>query len=207
MNMKMEETDQTDFEKEQNNRYKRDKYSDIDEPEIDVKLPSGALKGLKDASLDPVDRMDTDMMNKHLEKSLNLVKKEKGSNDGGELIMDSKKRAKKGKAPGKKEKDLPIDKLNQPSITNISQSSSILALLNKLQEVISPSSSKPEDDDYDPEIDEDGLHMDESMSDGNSNVSIPMAHREYEKILRQLEAECRTHIKCEQQMKLHIECL
>lgn len=34
-----------------------------------------------------------------------------------------------------------------------------------------------------------------------------MAHREYEKILRQLEAECRTHIKCEQQMKLHIECL
>ena len=38
-------------------------------------------------------------------------------------------------------------------------------------------------------------------------MSIPMAHREYEKILRQLEAECRTHIKCEQQMKLHIECL
>ena len=34
-----------------------------------------------------------------------------------------------------------------------------------------------------------------------------MAHREYEKTLRQLEAECRTHIKCEQQMKLHIECL
>ena len=34
-----------------------------------------------------------------------------------------------------------------------------------------------------------------------------MVHREYEKILRQLEAECRTHIKCEQQMKLHIECL
>lgn len=26
-------------------------------------------------------------------------------------------------------------------------------------------------------------------------------------MLRQLEAECRTHIKCEQQMKLHIECL
>ena len=34
-----------------------------------------------------------------------------------------------------------------------------------------------------------------------------MAHKEYEKILRQLEQECRTHIKCEQQMKLHIECL
>ena len=30
-----------------------------------------------------------------------------------------------------------------------------------------------------------------------SNASIPMAHREYEKILRQLDSECRTHIKCE----------
>lgn len=43
------------------------------------------------------------------------------------------------------------------------------------------------------------------MSD--SQASIPMAHREYEKILVQLEAECRMHIKCEQQMKLHIENL
>ena len=73
---------------------------------------------------------------------------------------------------------------------------------------MSPSSSKPEEEDYDPELDEDGLHLeDESQSDAISAVSIPMAHREYEKILRQLEAECRTHIKCEQQMKLHIECL
>ena len=40
-----------------------------------------------------------------------------------------------------------------------------------------------------------------------SQSSIPPAHKEYEKLLRQLEAECRNHIRCEQQMKLHIECL
>ena len=77
--------------------------------------------------------------------------------------------------------------------------------------VASPSSSKP-DEEYFQEQDEDGLHMVEGESatqsiDIESGMSIPMAHREYEKILRQLEAECRTHIKCEQQMKLHIECL
>ncbi len=44
-------------------------------------------------------------------------------------------------------------------------------------------------------------------SDAVSQSSIPEAHKEYEKILRQLEAECRHHIRCEQQMKLHIECL
>jgi hypothetical protein len=103
MNMKMEETDQTDFEKEQNNRYKRSKYSDIDEPDIDVKLPSGALKGLKDASLenDNHERMDTEMMNMHLEKSLNLVKKEKESNKG--VNLDSKKRGAKKIKLNKKE--------------------------------------------------------------------------------------------------------
>jgi len=74
---------------------------------------------------------------------------------------------------------------------------------------VSPSSSKPEDDDeYYMENDEDELYqLNEAHSDDVSATSIPMAHREYEKILRQLEAECRTHIKCEQQMKLHIECL
>lgn len=40
--------------------------------------------------------------------------------------------------------------------------------------------------------------LQEANSDEVSATSIPMAHREYEKILRQLEAECRTHIKCEQ---------
>jgi len=45
------------------------------------------------------------------------------------------------------------------------------------------------------------------MDDSSSEQSIPAAHKEYEKILRQLESECRSHIKVEQQMKLHIECL
>ena len=34
-----------------------------------------------------------------------------------------------------------------------------------------------------------------------------MAHKEYEEHLRQLENECRNHIKIEQQMKLHIDAL
>lgn len=51
--------------------------------------------------------------------------------------------------------------LNDNSTVN-SQTTSILRLQTKLNEVISPSSSKPEDDDYDPEIDEDGLNMEES---------------------------------------------
>lgn len=111
MNMKMEETDQTGFDD------KRRNYSDIDEPDIDVKLPTGALKGLKDASLDQVERMDTEQMNKQLEKSLKLeVKKGGNDNDAGEFVLDSKKRSKKGK----KQKDPKLDNLNQPSITNMS---------------------------------------------------------------------------------------
>ena len=47
-----------------------------------------------------------------------------------------------------------------------------------------------------------------SVNDQDSSTSIiPLAHHEYEKMLQQLEAECRQHIRCEQQMKLHIECL
>lgn len=104
--------------------------------------------------------------------------------------MKGKKKAKKG------------------DVTAKSNSSSVLELHNKLNEVESPSSSKPDDDDdYGPEMDEEQLAADDVSQSMDSNTSIPMAHREYEKILRQLEAECRTHIKCEQQMKLHIECL
>ena len=44
-------------------------------------------------------------------------------------------------------------------------------------------------------------------SQSSSASSIPVAHKEYEKALRALESECRNHIKVEQQMKLHIECL
>ena len=69
---------------------------------------------------------------------------------------------------------------------------------NKLQEVISPSSSKPDDDDeYFQEEDDLNYEGEELSRSDISQASIPMAHREYEKILRQLEAECRTHIKCE----------
>jgi len=71
-----------------------------------------------------------------------------------------------------------------------------MEMQHKLQEVLSPSSSKPDETDYDPEMD-DELIEDGSQSNDDSQMSIPMAHREYEKIMRQLEAECRTHIKCE----------
>ena len=88
-------------------------------------------------------------------------------------------------------------KLKEVSTTNLSKVSlttSVVQLHNKLKMVPSPSTSKDE-------------YFSEDESQSRSEASIPMAHREYEKILRQLEAECRTHIKCEQQMKLHIECL
>jgi len=143
-------------------------------------------------------RMDTELMNKKLEESLHIAKKKLDT-----IVVDDEAAPK----TKKQEKDAKTKNLNEPSMTVNSQTTSIMFLQNKLNQVISPSSSKPDDDDYDPEIDEDGLHMEESQSDLNSAASIPMAHREYEKILRQLEAECRTHIKCEQQMKLHIECL
>ena len=77
----------------------------------------------------------------------------------------------------------------------------MLEMQNKLQEVVSPSSSKPEDEeDYYMENDAEDMYalQEMSKSDDVSTSSIPMAHKEYEKILRQLEAECRTHIKCEQ---------
>lgn len=52
-----------------------------------------------------------------------------------------------------------------------------------------------------------GTFEEEKQQTPSSDRSIPWADKEYEKILRQLEAECRNHIKVEQQMKLHIECL
>jgi hypothetical protein len=41
----------------------------------------------------------------------------------------------------------------------------------------------------------------------SAKYPLPESHREYDLALQQLEAECRGHIKCEQQMKLHIECM
>lgn len=103
-----------------------------------------------------------------------------------------------------------LKKMNQQSASNQSQTTSMLQMKHKLQEIVSPSSSKADEEDeyYQEQEDEGQLYQpgEDSASD-ISGTSIPMAHREYEKILRQLESECRTHIKCEQQMKLHIECL
>ena len=88
--------------------------------------------------------------------------------------------------------------MNNNNTAHNSITSSVVNLQKKLNDVISPSSSKPdEDDDYGNDIDDDQLHAEEVSSSINSHNSIPMAHREYEKTLRQLEAECRTHIKCE----------
>lgn len=67
-----------------------------------------------------------------------------------------------------------------------SPSSTAKALQRKLDQVRSPSDSENSDE--------------ESVGS-----VIPPAHKEYENMLRQLEAECRNHIRCEQQMKLHME--
>ena len=86
-------------------------------------------------------------------------------------------------------------KQNEPKITeasamnmqtNQSQTTSMFEMHKKLKEVVSPSSSKPEDDDeyyLENEVDE-LYNLNEANSDDASAVSIPMAHREYEKILR-----------------------
>ena len=59
-----------------------------------------------------------------------------------------------------------------PKIDDKTPTSSILDLQKKLDLISSPASSV-------------------------SESSIPAAHKEYEKILRQLESECRNHIKVE----------
>ena len=66
-----------------------------------------------------------------------------------------------------------------------SPSSTVKDLQRKLDQIQSPSDSKVSDS------------QDQSMTDNFTETSIPQAHREYEKILRQLEAECRNHIRCE----------
>ena len=76
MNMKMEETqDKPDIESNTkiNQRYNKQRYKDIEEPEIDITLPSGARAGLKDAS-----RMDTQLMveilkNNNREEDVDIV--------------------------------------------------------------------------------------------------------------------------------------
>lgn len=136
--------------------------------------------------------------------------------DQGQSAMKKGKKnpldLKKEAASGSKHDDPRIGIDNASAVnmqTNQSHTTSILEMQKKLKEVVSPSSSKPEEDEeyyLENEVDE-LYNLNEANSDDASAASIPMAHKEYEKILRQLEAECRTHIKCEQQMKLHIECL
>lgn len=92
----------------------------------------------------------------------------------------SKSPKKKNTSPGKDGTQKPIVKIDDRTPT-----SSIVDLQNKLDEIDSPISS----------------------ASSSSINSVPIAHKEYEKSLRMLEAECRNHIKVEQQMKLHIECL
>lgn len=107
---------------------------------------------------------------------------------------DSGKKKKKDKNfPERREKNARLNDQAQrqdaglkviPKIDDKTPTSSILDLQKKLDQISSPASNV-------------------SMS----TVSIPVAHKEYEKALRTLEQECRNHIKVEQQMKLHIECL
>jgi len=65
--MKMEESQIAPEENHRNQRYKN-----IEEPDIDVHLPGGANIGLKNTD----DRLDTDLMNEQLKKSLKLAQKE-----------------------------------------------------------------------------------------------------------------------------------
>ena len=99
-------------------------------------------------------------------------------NDGGSSVEIKDKK----KIKGKKQKVNDDLGNNIPKIDARTPTSSIMNLQKKLDQISSPESSV-------------------------SESSIPAAHKEYEKILRQLESECRNHIKVEQQMKLHIECL
>ena len=99
-------------------------------------------------------------------------------NDEGSSVEIKEKK----KIKGKKQKVNDDLGNNIPKIDDRTPTSSIMDLQKKLDQISSPESSV-------------------------SESSIPAAHKEYEKILRQLESECRNHIKVEQQMKLHIECL
>ena len=103
------------------------------------------------------------------------------------------KRLKKSEEDKKKEEPAETGQTKPkqiPKIDDRSPSSSIIDLQQKLDQISSPNSL-----------------VSSSSSSLGSASSIPHAHREYEKALRQLEQECRNHIKVEQQMKLHIEVL
>lgn len=49
--------------------------------------------------------------------------------------------------------------------------------------------------------------MQNTTSSASSFVSLDEPPKDYEMMLQKYEAEVRNHIKIEQQLKLHIECL
>ena len=75
----MEETERTENEDYEQQNYKKG-YTDIEDPDINVELPSGAMKGLKDATKDLKEdkRLDTELMQNKLQESLKIEKKKKG---------------------------------------------------------------------------------------------------------------------------------
>ncbi len=52
---------------------------------------------------------------------------------------------------------------------------------------------------------EEEAHPDGQSRTGRSEESLPEPPKEYEQLLQKLEAEVRSHIRVEQQLKLHIE--
>lgn len=115
-----------------------------------------------------------------MDSRLQEPKKEKAQNN------KKAKPEKKQALELKRETSAKQEQKGEAVATNQSQTTSLALIQNKLKEVVSPSSSKPEDDDeYYMENEEEELYqLNEAHSDDVSATSIPMAHREYEKILR-----------------------
>eukprot|EP00347_Sterkiella_histriomuscorum_P017361 403349677 len=125
------------------------------------------------------------LMNMKIEEN-EQQQKDLGQDTFKHINFESKKKSKKLKNQNLKEDNKSKERAI-PKIDDKTPTSSILDLQLKLEQVSSPASS--------------------NSSHSQSTCSIPAAHKEYEKALRALESECRNHIKVEQQMKLHIECL
>lgn len=111
-----------------------------------------------------------------------------------EMKAERKRRRKEKKEAKKKKKEegkliegaAAVKKIKAiPKIDNHTPTSSIIDLQEKLDQISSPTSDPSSSD------------CEESET-SSSNVSIPYAHKEYERSLRQLEQECRNHIKVEQ---------
>jgi len=100
MNMKMEES-----QEKINERYGKD----IEEPDIEVELPRGALEGLKQATQDY--KLDTAEMNEALKKSLELDKRGEKKEKGVRKVVQKKK--------GKKQKDENMESIGHSDTSSI----------------------------------------------------------------------------------------